>query len=122
MKTDDSTTVAEIKSAISQFAAERDWEPYHDPKNLVMAIASEVGELTEHFRWVPSGESLSTAMAPQNAEAVAHELADVLMFAFEFATVCHIDIASAIASKLEINRGRYPIDKAKGTSKKYDQL
>jgi NTP pyrophosphatase (non-canonical NTP hydrolase) len=122
MKDDQTTTLAEIKAAISAFAAERDWQQYHDPKNLVMAIASEVGELTEHFRWVTNEESHNTALDPQNAEAVAHELADVLMFALEFASVCGIDITSAISEKLRINADRYPVAKAKGSSRKYDQL
>lgn len=122
MKDDQTTTFAEVKAAISAFADERDWQQYHDPKNLVMAIASEVGELAEHFRWVTNEESHHTAVDQQHAEAVAHELADVLMFAIEFASVCEIDIVSAISEKLQINAVRYPVAKAKGSSRKYDQL
>ncbi|MEM1068460.1 MAG: nucleotide pyrophosphohydrolase [Planctomycetota bacterium] len=122
MTSDRSTTVEELKSAVAQFVRERDWEQFHDPKNLVMALTSEVGELAEHFRWVPSEDALATAKADSNREAVAHELADVLMFALEFANVCEIDIAEAIEQKLEINRHRYPVEKAKGRSDKYDRL
>ena len=122
MKTDQSATLAELKLEIAEFAREREWQPFHDPKNLVMAMVSEVGELAEHFRWVRSEDALSTAVDPANAEAIAHELADVLMFALEFANVCEIDIAAAIESKLAINRQRYPVEKAKGKSDKYDRL
>ena len=123
MESNDRTvTVSDLKTAIATFASERDWEQFHDPKNLVMAMVSEMGELAEHFRWIRSEDAFATAADPANSEAIAHELADILMFAFEFANVCDIDIANAISSKLEINRQRYPIEKAKGRSDKYDRL
>ena len=122
MTNDQTTTVAELKAAISEFAADRDWQQYHDPKNLVMALTSEVGVLADLFRWISNGQSLAAANDPSNAKEVAHELADVLMFALEFASVCQIDIASAIAEKLEINAQRYPVSKAKGSHLKYDRL
>ena len=122
MTTDQSTTIADLKSDVAEFVRERDWGQFHDPKNLVMAMVSEVGELAEHFRWVRSEDALPTAVDPANAETIAHELADVLMFALEFANVCDIDIARAIESKLVINRQRYPVEKSKGKSDKYDRL
>ncbi|MEE2937970.1 MAG: nucleotide pyrophosphohydrolase [Planctomycetota bacterium] len=108
--------------AVAAFAKERDWEQFHDPKNLVMAMVSEMGELSEHFRWVRSEDAFAAAADPANVEEIAHELADILMFALEFANVCDIDITDAIISKLEINRQRYPIEKAKGRSDKYNRL
>ena len=122
MEDDQTTTLEEVKAAIAAFAAERDWQQFHDPKNLVMALTSEACELAEHFRWVTNEESHGTAVDQENAEAVANELADVVMFAFEFASVCGIDIVSAISAKLEINAARYPVAKAKGSSRKYDRL
>ena len=122
MQDDQTTTVQELKDAIERFADERDWKQFHDPKNLVMAMASEVGELTEHFRWVTNQESLGTAADAETASAVASELADVLMFALEFATVCRIDVATAIKAKLKVNEARYPVEKARGSNRKYDQL
>ena len=122
MGTDTETTLEEIKQMISGFVEERDWLQYHDPKNLVMALMSEVGELADQFRWVNNSESRSLATSPEHAEEVADELADIMMFAIEFASVCNIDISTAIASKLKKNAVRYPIDKAKGSCKKYDRL
>ncbi|MCP4888094.1 MAG: nucleotide pyrophosphohydrolase [Rubripirellula sp.] len=119
---DRTTTISDLKTAVATFAEERDWEQFHDPKNLVMAMVSEIGELSEHFRWVRSEEAFATAADPANAEDIAHELADILMFALEFANVCDIDIAKAVSSKIEINRQRYPIEKAKGRSDKYNRL
>ncbi|HBV61428.1 MAG TPA: NTP pyrophosphohydrolase [Rhodopirellula sp.] len=122
MGTDTETTLHEIKQTISGFVEERDWLQYHDPKNLVMALMSEVGELADQFRWVNNSESHALAASPDHAEEVADELADIMMFAIEFASVCNIDISTAIASKLKKNAVRYPIDKAKGSCKKYDRL
>ena len=122
MSTDNETTLADLKHSISQFVDERDWLQFHDPKNLVMAMTSEVGELADHFRWVNNNESHDLATSPENAKDVADELADILMFAIEFASVCKIDIASAIAGKLEQNALRYPIEKSKGSSKKYNRF
>ena len=119
---DKTTTVAELKTLVATFCQERDWEQFHDPKNLVMALASEIGELADLFRWVSNEKSRETAVGQEMAESVAHELADVVMFALEFASVCRIDVARAIESKLKINAGRYPIDKAKGSSVKYNRL
>ncbi|MAI72083.1 MAG: NTP pyrophosphohydrolase [Rhodopirellula sp.] len=122
MGTDSDTTLREIKQMVSQFVEERDWLQYHDPKNLVMALMSEVGELADQFRWVKNTESHALAASPDHAEEVADELADIMMFAIEFASVCNIDISAAIASKLEKNAARYPVEKAKGSCKKYNQL
>lgn len=122
MGKDSDVTLRQIKQMISQFVEERDWLQYHDPKNLVMALMSEVGELADQFRWVKNTESHALATSPDHAEEVADELADIMMFAFEFASVCNIDISSAIASKLEKNAAKYPIEKAKGSCKKYDRL
>ncbi len=122
MGTDRDTTLREIKQMVSRFVEERDWLQYHDPKNLVMALMSEVGELADQFRWVNNSESHTLATSPDHADEVADELADIMMFAIEFASVCNIDISTAIASKLEKNAMRYPIEKAKGSCKKYDRL
>jgi NTP pyrophosphatase (non-canonical NTP hydrolase) len=122
MTTDSETTLTEIKQLINRFVEERDWLQYHDPKNLVMAMMSEVGELADQFRWVNNADSHALAASTEQAEDVADELADIMMFAIEFASVCNIDITSAIASKLDKNASRYPIAKAKGSCKKYDRL
>jgi dCTP diphosphatase len=119
---DETTTLAEIKRRITAFVDERDWQQFHDPKNLVMALASEVGELADIFRWVPSDKSLELATNSEQKQAVAHELADVMMFTLELASVCGIDLAQAIEAKSRINSERYPIEKSRGSSRKYNRL
>jgi dCTP diphosphatase len=119
---DNTTTITHLKTLITEFVAERDWQQFHDPKNLVMALSSEVGELADIFRWVSSDKSITLATDPENKQAVANELADVMMFALEFASVCGIDIAEAIDAKSKINAEKYPVAKSKGSSKKYDRL
>ena len=119
---DKTTTVADVKAAITEFVDERDWSQYHDPKSLVLAIASEVGELADHFRWLTREESFEVIKDPADAKAIANELADVIMFALEFASVCKIDISTAVEDKLRINAEKYPVDKAKGSKLKYDRL
>ncbi len=122
MQTDATTTIAEVKKEIERFVDARDWKQFHDPKNLAMALASEVGELLEHFRWVKNDESPDVMREEESAAAVASELADVLIFAFEFSTICGIDISTAIDDKLKLNEERYPVEKARGTAAKYDRL
>lgn len=119
---DSETTLADAKAKVQAFADERDWQQFHTPKNLVMAMASEVGELADIFRWQTGEQSQRTATSPETSQAVAGELADILMFALEFASVCKIDVASAIAAKMEVNAKRYPVEKAKGSALKYDQI
>ncbi|MGI9472770.1 MAG: MazG-like family protein, partial [Rubripirellula sp.] len=86
------------------------------------AMTSEVGELADLFRWVDSQRSLELAKSAEYSSQVAQELADIVMFAVEFASVCEIDLAAAVADKLELNARKYPVEKAKGSSKKYDRL
>ena len=122
MENDEATTIQDVKTAVADFTAERDWGQFHDPKSLVMALASEVGELADLFRWIKGDESRAFALEPRNSEAIAAELADVFMFAVEISSVCGIDIAEAVERKLKLNAERYPVAKAKGSSLKYDQL
>ena len=122
MESDQTTTIADVKNAIERFVDARDWKQFHDPKNVAMALASEVGELLEHFRWVKSHEAFDVVQDPRSAEAVASELADVVIFALDFATICGIDVAQAVDHKLKLNEQRYPVEKAKGTATKYDRL
>jgi NTP pyrophosphatase (non-canonical NTP hydrolase) len=113
-------TLANLRDALRAFAAERDWERFHTPKNLAMALAGEAGEVIEHFQWL-SPEASAALSAEQRAE-VALELADVLLYLVRLADVLEIDLAQAARRKLAINAGRYPVDKARGRSDKYDKL
>ncbi len=117
-RTDSETTLQELKEAMLAFVRERDWEQYHSPKNLSMALAGEAAELMEHFLWETPEASYSKAAR----EDVADELADILLYAIEFANITGIDIASAIETKMKKNAEKYPVDKAKGNARKYDEL
>lgn len=119
---DATTTVAEIKARVLAFARERDWEQFHAPKNLSMALAAEAGELMEHFLWASSEESRETVNDAAKRAKIAEELSDVVIYALEFANMADIDLAAAIECKMAANAAKYPVDKAKGRSAKYTEL
>ncbi len=120
--TDSSTTVAELKSRVLAFARERDWEQFHAPKNLSMALAAEAGELMEHFLWVSPEQSQGIARDAVKRAKIAEELADVVIYALEFANVTGLDVAAAIEAKMAANAKKYPVEKSRGRAEKYDEL
>ncbi len=111
-----------LSEALAAFSAERDWDQYHSPKNLVMALTGEVGELTEVFQWLSEAQSKSAATNPDTATAVREELADVTLYLVRLASVLGVDLNEAVTLKLQKNALKYPVDKARGTHKKYDKL
>lgn len=120
---DDATTrIAEIKARVLAFAQERDWEQFHAPKNLSMAIAAEAAELMEHFLWQSPDQSRKDVDGAVLRAKIEEELADVFIFAIEFANVTGIDIAQIIEKKMATNAVKYPVAKAKGRSEKYTDL
>jgi len=110
----------ELMQRILDFRERRDWAQFHDPKNLAEAIAIESGELLEHFLWKSAAESRE--VVEEKRAELASELADILTFSFLFAHEAGIDIHKAIIDKMNLNEERYPVEKAKGTSKKYKDL
>jgi NTP pyrophosphatase (non-canonical NTP hydrolase) len=102
------TPIAELKDAIRRFAEVRGWEPYHTPKNLVMALASEVGELCDVFRWLTPEESIAAGQQPQTRVAVADELADVANILFLLSDHLGIDLSEAVTAKMVKNAVKYP--------------
>jgi dCTP diphosphatase len=120
--TDDTATVAGLRERVLAFARERDWEQFHSPKNLSMALAAEAGELMEHFLWTESRDSAATVTDPKKREKIEDELADVVIYALEFANISRIDLATAIGAKLEKNAAKYPVEKSRGRSDKYTEL
>lgn len=120
--TDSTATVAELKARVLAFAQERDWEQFHAPKNLSMALAAEAAELMEHFLWTTSEASRSVAMEPAKRAKIAEELADIVIYSLEFANVSGIDVAAAIEAKMAANAKKYPVEKAKGRADKYTEL
>lgn len=119
---DATTTVADLRQHVLAFARERDWEQFHSPKNLSMALAAEAGELMEPFLWTSSEESRLLLQDPAKRARVADELADVVVYALEFANMTGIDVAAAIESKMRANAVKYPVEKARGRSDKYTDL
>lgn len=110
----------QLQQLVTKFRDERDWKQFHSAKNLACSISIEAAELLEHFQWSDgeNGDELPEA----ERQAVASELADIMMYLLLFADAVKVDLPSAVHEKLEKNRMRYPIEKAKGCSKKYDQL
>ena len=112
--------LTELRDAMRRFAAEREWERFHTPKNLAMALSGEAGELIEHFQWLTAEESASLP-APVREE-VALEMADVLLYLVRLGDVLGIDLAEAARRKIAINAQRYPVERVRGRAVKYDRL
>lgn len=110
----------ELRDALRRFSAERDWDRYHAPKNLAMALSVEAAELLEHFQWI-SEEDSKNLSAGQLAK-VREELADVLIYLVRLADKLEVDLIAAARDKLIVNAQKYPADKARGNSRKYDEL
>ena len=118
--TDAKTTVAELRERVLAFVHERDWEQFHSPKNLAMALAAEAGELLEIFQWLT--EEQSRSLPPEAHSAASDEVADVLLYLIRLADKLGIDPIAAARRKIVANAAKYPADKARGTSKKYTEL
>ena len=114
--------VAGLQEALGRFARERDWERFHSPKNLAMALAGEVGELVELFQWLTEDASHQVACEGATARRVRDELADVLVYLVRLAAVLEVDLDEAVRSKLATNALKYPADRARGNAKKYLDL
>ena len=108
------TEIEEITTALIKFRDQRDWEQFHNPKDLALAINVEAGELLELFLWKIPEEA--------NTEKVKEELADIFAFAFLLAEKYNFDIKDIVLEKIKKNGEKYPVEKAKGTAKKYDEL
>lgn len=114
--------IARLSAAQDKFAKDRDWEQFHSPKNLVMALTGEVGELSEIFQWMSEADSKNAGTHPTTSQAVKDELADVLLYLVRLSSALNVDLNEAVHQKLQKNAEKYPADKAKGSSKKYNEL
>ena len=110
----------EVLAAIRKFRDERDWLKFHDPQNLAVSVAIEAAELLEEFQW--KDRDAAWLHAQQNREAVADEIADVAIYLLELADILEIDVRQAILAKLAKNAVKYPVEKSRGNSTKYDKL
>jgi NTP pyrophosphatase (non-canonical NTP hydrolase) len=108
-----------IRIRIRNFADERDWNQFHSPKNLSMALIVEAAELVEHFQWMKQNESF--ALSKDKLAAVEEELADILVYLVRMADQLGIDLISAAKKKITSNEARYPADVVRGSSKKYTE-
>ena len=117
--TDRDATVAELKRWVLDFSRERDWERFHYPKDLGLALACEVGEVLEHFRFRDRDQVRAFLDDPAGRQALGHELADCLWALLRLADVCEVDLASALREKLELAARKYPVDRAFGRADKY---
>jgi len=115
-----SQDIEALRAALRAFALERDWEQFHSPKNLALSVSIEAAELLEHFQWLT--EAQSRELSEEQRQQVGHEIADVLLYLLQLADKLDIDPVAAAHQKLAINAGRYPVDRAKGTSRKYTEL
>lgn len=114
------TDLDTLRLQLREFADERDWNQFHSPKNLCMALGVEVAELIEHFQWLT--EEQSESLPPHKLEEVATELADTLLYLIRLADKLDIDLLDAALSKIELNAQKYPVEKSRGNSKKYTEF
>lgn len=109
----------ELNATLLAFARERDWEQFHSPKNLSMALAGEAGELLEHFQWLSEQQSVS--LDADKRDAVALELADILIYLVRLAERLDIDLLDAAHRKIAINQARYPAEHVRGDARRADE-
>jgi len=113
------TEFDQLKKRVRQFTAERDWDQFHSPKNLSMALIAEAAELVEHFQWLT--EEQSTGLPSEKLAEIELELADVQIYLVRLADKLQLDLMAAVDKKLALNAKKYPADKVRGSSKKYTE-
>ena len=111
--------IDKIQNKLRHFASERDWEQFHSPKNLSMALAGEAGELIEHFQWISEDDSYN--LSEVKLQEVSEEIADVQIYLLRLADILKIDLENAIEEKMLLNAKKYPADKVRGSNKKYTE-
>ncbi len=115
-----SSGLMELRDALRRFCAERDWDQFHTPKNLATALSVEASELLEHFQWLTDAESANLDAA-QRGE-VREEIADVLLYLVRLADRLDVDLLAAARDKLALDARKYPVDKSRGSRRKYTEL
>jgi len=116
------TNIHELKEKIKQFCQERDWDQYHNPKDLAIGIITESAELLEHFRFKSEAEVEAMLKNPEKKAEISEELADIFYFVLRLAQKYDINLVEVLDKKLEKNRQKYPVEKARGSNKKYSEL
>ena len=118
---DQTLDLAAVRRFQREFAAAREWEQFHTPKNLAMALAGEAGELLELFQWLTPEQAARITDTARGKEAISHELADVLGHVVRLADVLGINLVQALWDKLRLNGEKYPVARAKGHARKYSE-
>ena len=118
---DDARTIAEAKEIVRRFCEERDWDQYHNPKDLAVGMVTEGSELLEIFRFKTPEECRKLLLDPKRLEEIKDELSDVFYFVLRFAQMNDIDLFSALEDKIAKNDAKYPADKVRGCNRKYDE-
>jgi NTP pyrophosphatase (non-canonical NTP hydrolase) len=113
------TPLDELTQQVRRFAAERDWDQFHTPKNLAMALVAEAGELAAEFQWLTAAQS--AAPSPEQLARIRAESADVLIYLVRLAERLGFDLLAAANAKLQENERRYPVEKSRGSAKKYTE-
>jgi dCTP diphosphatase len=114
-----SDNLEHLTKQLAEFAKARDWEQFHNPKNLAMALIGEAGELVEHFQWLTFEQSAN--LSPEKKQAVSYEMADILIYLLRMAERLDIDVLKATQDKIAINEQRYPADKVKGDARRANE-
>lgn len=116
---DKTVTLQQLKTLAEEFVKERDWQQFHSPKNASMGLMSEAAELMDHFLWCTTEQSY--ALLEEKREPIEQEVADVLMWVLLFSAENNIDLATAFTKKLALTKAKYPVEKCKGSPKKYTE-
>lgn len=113
--------IKHLQMELASFAAERDWDQFHTPKNLSMALSTEAGELLERFQWLTPEQSEREGLTREALAEIEEEMADVLLYLLRLASRLNVDLVAAAQAKLISNAVKYPVDKAKGNAVKYSR-
>lgn len=122
MGKDEETTVTDLKEIVRRFSQERDWDQFHNPKDLAIGIVTEGSELLEKFRFKSEAQANALLNSTSSRREINEELSDILYFVLRFAQRYGIDLSTELGKKVKKNAARYPIEKAKGSNKKYSEL
>jgi len=110
-----------LQMRLAQFAAEREWDQFHNPKNLAIALSVECSELLEEFQWLSEEQASQVMASVDQAERIREELADITAYLLQLANKLNVDLEEALLNKIDKNAVKYPVDKFKGTAKKYNR-
>ena len=122
MTSDETTSIIELKKRVQRFVDDRNWSKYHNPKDLAISIAIEASELMELFQWVKEDELGKIMDDRSKLTRLEEELADIMIYCLSLANVLNVDVAQAVTNKIHKNEDKYPVDRVKGSYKKYTEL